>query len=379
MWRIFFASMAGIYIHIPFCKVKCHYCDFHFSTQLKNKSAVLNAISKEIELKSNYLEDNEVNTIYFGGGTPSLLSKPELQEIFDVIRDKNNVHEEAEITLECNPDDLNKEKLNDFLSIGINRLSIGTQSFDDEVLNYMNRAHSSKEALNSIYWAKEAGFENITLDLIYGIPEKSLDYWKRQVDQFLSLEVPHLSAYCLTIEDNTAFGNWNKKGKLKLKSDENSIEEFQYLMDITNSHDYEQYEISNFCRPGYISKHNSSYWKGEPYLGIGPSAHSFKQQERRWNISNNIIYQKGIAEGKIIDEFEVLSFQDRYNEYILTRLRTKWGIDINELNKIHKNPELKVLLTGALKNGLLTNEGSIYYLTTKGKYMADSISADLFI
>ena len=373
--------MAGIYVHVPFCKVKCHYCDFHFSTNLSRKSKLVDAIVLEIQQKSSILNNEIIKTIYFGGGTPSLLSEYELKAILSSIESSYHVSENAEITLESNPDDLTNEKLVELKQAGINRLSIGVQSFEQKNLEYMNRAHNSKEARSSIELAKENGFENITIDLIYGLPSTSLDDWKKEIETFLSLGVPHLSAYCLTIEPQTYFGHLSKTNQLTLPTDEVSLSQFKYLIDTLSSNDFEHYEISNFAQPNYISQHNSAYWKNELYLGIGPSAHSYFENTRSWNVSNNAQYIKAIENGTDCSTSETLSINDRFNEYILTRLRTKWGLEEKDLKSISTvlwgriQPELSHQITA----GNIVKNDSVYTITEKGKFLCDNISANLFV
>lgn len=372
--------MAGIYVHVPFCKVKCHYCDFHFSVQLKHREELIEAISKELLIRQKYIGDTNVATIYFGGGTPSVLELNLIQKVLQTIKDNFNVDRDCEITMECNPDDLDEEKLKGLFNMGVNRLSIGIQSFDNEVLTFMNRAHNSTEAVNSVKLAKACGFKNITIDLIYGVPGTDLDLWKKQLDQMIELGVPHLSAYCLTIEANTVFGNWQKNGKLKPYEDQESLKQFQYLMDTMAKHGYEQYEISNFARPNFISKHNSAYWLGEKYLGVGPSAHSFNLAERSWNIANNPKYVQLINKGEEFNEQETLSTENQFNEYILTRLRTKWGINLSDMEAISVKmlEDALPVLKSYLAEGSLLEKDGVYTLTNQGKYIADGISADLF-
>ena len=373
--------MAGIYIHIPYCKVKCHYCDFHFSTQADNANQMQLAMLQELEQRHSYLGSEKIKTIYFGGGTPSFVSSDFLKEVIQKIRSLFAVENDAEITVECNPDDITSSLLEAYSSAGINRFSMGVQSFDDDVLTFMNRAHSSREIIDSIALAKEYGFNNITIDLIYGIPNKNLDYWKRQLDQFLKLDVPHLSSYCLTIEPKTVFGSLQKKGTLSIPEDEMSLSQFQYLIDFTKANGYEHYEISNFAKPGFISKHNSNYWLGAKYLGIGPSAHSYNATERSWNIRNNAQYIRLVSSGEGYNEKEILSNTDKCNDYILTRLRTKWGINLSDLNFISEsNLEQITQKLLVFQNANLVNyQNGTYTLTDLGKYRADGISADLFI
>jgi len=373
--------MAGIYLHVPYCKVKCHYCDFHFSTKHDSISEMVVAMELEIEQRQKYLKNETISTIYFGGGTPSLFSAELISRLISKIRKSFHVLEDAEITIECNPDDLNDQKLKAFRDVGVNRLSIGVQSFDDGILKFMNRAHTTQQTLSCIYEARNAGIENITIDLIYGVPDTDLNYWKNQLQQFEKLELNHLSSYCLTIEPKTFFGQQNKLGLLNTVQDEMSLNQFQFMIDFMKDRNYEHYEISNFAKPGFISKHNSAYWLGEMYLGIGPSAHSFDLEKRGWNVSNNSKYIQMVNANEEYHEKEELSIANKCNDYLLTRLRTKWGLDLKELNFI-SNQELTTLkkkLTDYLSQGLIKNESEKYVLTDSGKYRADGIAADLFI
>ncbi len=372
--------MAGIYLHVPFCKVKCHYCDFHFSVQLKNRGNIIGAMNQELLARKNFLGDHVVNTIYFGGGTPSVIELDLLESMLNTMHKTYHIDAKAEITLECNPDDLTLEKLKGYRALGINRLSIGIQSFNDEFLQFMNRAHSAEQANTAVQMAQDVGFDNLTIDLIYGVPGSTLQTWEKELIRMDQLNVPHLSAYCLTIEENTVFGHWKKKGIIKPFADEESIKQFQFLIDYTDQLGMEQYEISNFAKQGYISRHNSAYWLGEHYLGIGPSAHSYNGEERGWNISNNTQYQKAIEKGLDCYEVEKLSVQDRFNDYILTRLRTKWGVDLVELAAISSQMthDMKPVLMAYIKEGDLMVKNEVVTLTPKGRFIADGISSDLF-
>ena len=343
---------------------------------------MVEAICKELYLRRNFLQQDEIKTIYFGGGTPSLLEESDFDQIFEQIRSNYPLASSVEITVECNPDDLDRAKLEDLKAAGVNRLSIGVQSFDGKVLSFMNRAHNEQEAKNAIVLAKEVGFDNITIDLIYGIPDTPSAYWQGQIEQLLALEVQHISAYCLTIENNTLFGHLRTKGKMKLPEDEISLEQFNYLVDRLQDNGFEQYEISNFAQEGYISQHNSAYWLNDKYLGIGPSAHSYNRKERGWNIRNNHQYIKSLNEGFISYESEELTDKDKFNDYILTRLRTKWGIEKHTINEMLKNcpPNSFVSqLQKHLTNKNLIEHESIICLTKQGKFVADKIAADLFV
>ncbi|HEY5823663.1 MAG TPA: radical SAM family heme chaperone HemW, partial [Cyclobacteriaceae bacterium] len=325
--------MAGIYIHIPFCKQACHYCDFHFSTNLDRREELVAALVHEIKLQANYLQHEVIDTIYFGGGTPSLLKAQEIETLLGAIHSQHSVNPKAEVTLEANPDDLKKVKLRELYSFGINRLSIGIQSFDDSILKFFNRAHNSEEAMQCIRDARHAGYQNLSLDLIYAVPGQDHNQWIKNIAKAIQLEPEHLSSYTLTIEEKTAFGKWAKTGKLKGVDEKFAAEEFEILMDELEKAGFEHYEISNFCLPGFQSKHNSNYWKQEKYLGIGPSAHSYDGDSRQFNVSNNALYQKSLNEGKVPFEVEVLSRENKINEYIFTTLRTSWGCQLDYLKE----------------------------------------------
>ncbi|MEA3505442.1 MAG: radical SAM family heme chaperone HemW, partial [Bacteroidota bacterium] len=323
--------MAGIYIHIPFCKQKCHYCNFYSLASIKYIDDVVKAIGKELVLAKNYLQTKSVSTIYFGGGTPSLLSLKHLEYIFGVIEKNYIVDADAEITLEANPDDLNKEKIKGLLKTPINRLSIGVQSFYDEELKYLNRSHSSKTAQNVIHRVRDAGIENLTIDLIYGIPVSTDESWRSNLQMCFDMKIPHISCYALTVEPNTALDVFIRNKKMKPVSDEKIINQFNILTAAIKKQGYQQYEISNFCRDKQYAKHNTGYWFGEPYLGVGPSAHSYNTISRRWNIANIISYLSSIEKGDIPFDEEVLDEKQRYDEYIMTRLRTQWGVALQAL------------------------------------------------
>jgi oxygen-independent coproporphyrinogen-3 oxidase len=374
--------MAGIYLHIPFCRQACHYCDFHFSTSTAIKSDLILAMGEEIKLQKDYLEGEKVNTIYFGGGTPSLLKKGELYALLDLIYKLHNVHADAEVTLECNPDDLTPEALSDFRSLQINRLSIGIQSFNDSVLKYLNRLHSSDAAIRSFRSARDAGFDNVSIDLIYAIPGLTIEQWADNLAQAVGLNPEHISAYTLTIEEKTAFGNWLTRGKIKPVDDALAAEQFELLVnELSNAH-YDQYEISNFAKPSYASRHNSNYWNGEVYLGIGPSAHSFNKRSRQYNISNNSRYMRSLKEGIIPFQIEILKKEDHVNEYILTTLRTNAGCNVEKLKNDFGYDLLKEQerYLQELKNHQLIHLQDKYLTLTKpGRLLADKISSDLFL
>jgi len=372
--------MAGIYIHIPFCKQACHYCDFHFSTSLKYKDDFLQALLKEIRLQKSYLDGETVETIYFGGGTPSLLNELELNLIINEITGLHTVTSTAEITLEANPDDLDKAQLQSLRKTDINRLSIGIQSFFDEDLQWMNRAHKAAEAESSIKRAQDSGFENITADLIYGYPLLNDTKWKYNTDKLFELDIPHVSAYSMTVEPRTALASSIKNRKQPAMDEHQSAEQFILLMDAMLQHGFEHYEISNFCRPGHYSRHNSNYWKGIKYLGIGPSAHSFNGETRQWNVANNAKYIQTLEKAEIPAETELLTETDRLNEYIMTSLRTMWGLDLDKLNLIAagSSNELKTAARRYMDSGWIEQKEEIIYLTQTGKLYADAIAAGLF-
>ena len=317
--------MAGVYIHIPYCKQKCHYCDFHFSISLRTKDALLAAIHNEIVLRKTEITE-PIETIYFGGGTPSLLTVAELKKLLDSVYATFDVVKTPEITIEANPDDLSKTYLQQLKHTPVNRLSIGVQSFSDRDLNFLNRAHSSKEALQAINNSQKAGFENITIDLIYGIQGMSLDDWKRNIAIFLELQIPHLSSYALTLEEKTALHHFVKKALIPPVNDVMAKQHFDYMINTLQKHGYGQYELSNFSKTNYWSKHNTAYWLGKKYYGFGPSAHSYSLESRSWNVANNAKYIKAISSGIVPSQQEFLSISNRYNEYIMTGLRTAWGI-----------------------------------------------------
>jgi oxygen-independent coproporphyrinogen-3 oxidase len=373
--------MAGIYIHIPFCKQACHYCDFHFSTSLKNKDAFLNVLKKEIQLQKDYLETKSISTIYFGGGTPSLLSEKELMHIFGTLNDHFSISSNAEITLEANPDDLTKEKIKELKKTPINRLSVGIQSFYDADLKLMNRVHNSSEALSTVKLSQDRGFDNISIDLIYGIPTLTHDKWRNNLQTAFALNVKHISAYCLTVEPKTALADFVRSGKIKNVDELHSSEQFEIMLEATHNTDFVQYEISNFCKDGFYSKHNSNYWLKENYLGLGPSAHSYNGTSRQWNISNNALYIQSLEKGELNYEKENLTVIQRYNEYILTSLRTIWGTDLKYIEQNFGNNFLVHSLKEAEKyisaENVLHKENKLF-LTDKGKLLADKIASDLF-
>ncbi|MEM9389211.1 MAG: radical SAM family heme chaperone HemW [Bacteroidota bacterium] len=374
--------MAGIYIHIPFCKQACYYCDFHFSTNEKLKPAMVKALIEEIYLQKDYLKGESIGTIYFGGGTPSLLNQEELESIIEAIYKTFYIEADVEVTLEANPDDLSLNKLQGLSKTRINRLSIGVQSFDEKVLKFLNRAHSGKEATICLQHAKSVGFDNVSLDLIYGIPGRNEHQWLADLTTAVSLSPKHISAYSLTIEPETVFGRWQNSNRFPGIDEEAAAIQFEIMINFLEQHDFEQYEISNFSRPGFYSKHNSSYWKQEKYLGIGPSAHSYTGETRQYNVKKNGLYIKKINANIIPMTMEQLSTADMINEYMLTTLRTKWGAD---LKFIHEQYGSNILLEKGqyvkqlVDMGYATVNNNYLVLTNAGKLLADKISSDLFV
>jgi oxygen-independent coproporphyrinogen-3 oxidase len=373
--------MAGIYIHIPFCKQACHYCDFHFSTSVKNKTQLIHALLDEIRLRKSSWQDQAIETIYFGGGTPSVLTIEELNLILDAVYHHFQVIEKPEITLEANPDDLSPNYLLLLSQSRINRLSIGIQSFFDADLQLMNRAHNADQAMQSLALATTY-FDNITLDLIYGIPDLSDEKWRQNIETALSFGVPHISAYTLTVEPKTALHQFIQNKQMPALDESQAEAHFRLLVELLEAQGFVHYELSNFGKPGYFSRNNSSYWLGKKYLGIGPSAHSFDGHTRSWNVSNNAKYIKSIQSLILPSETEILSVTDRYNEYVMTGLRTIWGVSFAHIESQFGLAYLEYLQTQIqphLQSGLLQVEHNIVTTTPKGKFLCDGISADLFM
>jgi len=372
--------MSGIYIHIPFCKQACHYCDFHFSTSLKKKDQLVFALVKELELRKDEFENQTLDTIYFGGGTPSLLSIDQLDLLIDSIHKNYKVSSKPEITLEANPDDLSLDNIKILSQSTINRLSIGVQSFFETDLKLMNRAHNADEAKQCLEEATKY-FDNISIDLIYGIPGLTHDNWIQNIETALSFNIPHISSYALTVEPKTALASFIKKGIMEPVDDDLSQEQFHILIEKLDSKGFVHYELSNFGKPDYFSKNNSAYWQGKSYLGIGPSAHSFNGKERSWNIRNNVKYIKAIEEGILPIEVETLSKTDKYNEYVMTGLRTIWGVSLKKVEYDFGIMFKKYLLEQAQKHieqDLLYLENDKLLVTKKGKFLSDGIASDLF-
>jgi len=373
--------MAGIYIHIPFCKQACHYCDFHFSTNMKKKSQMVEALCNEIFLRKNEFKGENIHTIYFGGGTPSVLSISEIEQLVNSVYENYRVISDPEITLEANPDDLNDIAILELSKSPINRLSIGVQSFFEEDLKLMNRAHNAQEAQNCILTARSY-FDNISIDLIYGIPGMSDERWKSNIEKALYFEVPHISSYALTVEPKTALKKFIKKGIVEDIDDEVAQRHFQILNETLSNAGYSCYEISNFGKPGYFSKNNTAYWQQKKYIGIGPSAHSYNGEQRGWNINNNSKYIESIEKNKVPIEVEILSTTDKYNEYVMTGLRTIWGVSLLKIKEDFGVNYRDYLINQAQKyidEHLLFLDNDKLMTTNKGKFLADGIASNLFM
>ena len=373
--------MSGIYIHIPFCKQACHYCDFHFSTNLKKKDEMVLALAKEIEMRKSEFQDEIVETIYFGGGTPSILQIEDLKFLIDAVYKNYKVVENPEITVEANPDDLTENRIIELSKNKVNRLSIGIQSFFEDDLQLMNRAHNVEEAKKCLEIATQY-FDNISIDLIYGVPEMSNEKWLQNIETALSFGVPHISSYALTVEPKTALHTFIQKGIIPQPDDEVAQEHFQILVDKLSENGFIHYELSNFGKENYFSKNNSSYWLGKKYIGIGPSAHSYDGKNRGWNVSNNSLYIKSIQENKLPIEIETLTKTDRYNEYIMTGLRTIWGVSFERIEQEFGKTYLDYLNQQAAKfieDHLLFVDDNILRTTKKGKFLSDGIASDLFL
>jgi oxygen-independent coproporphyrinogen-3 oxidase len=371
--------VAGIYLHIPFCRKRCSYCDFHFSTTFENyRNQLILAIENELLLRKDEIKE-PVETIYFGGGTPSILNEEEMAILFSAIRKYYDVYPGAEITIEVNPEDVNEFNLSFWKKAGINRLSIGLQSFKSEDLKWMNRAHELAQGINAIELAKQIGFSNISVDLIYGLPGLSNDEWQHHLERVIALKVQHISAYCLTIEKRTALNHLVKKGTLKPPSEDIQSEQFNLMLRYLLENSFKQYEISNFSKPHFESKHNTSYWQNKPYLGVGPSAHSYDAKSRRWNVANNTKYYKSVGKNEDWFETEILTENDQWNELFLTGLRTVWGVSKLQIATLgtltaYEQKNLHELI----QNGDLIESENAYILTEKGRLKADGIAASFF-
>ena len=372
--------MLGIYIHIPFCKKSCHYCNFHFSTSLKNKEDMIKAINKEIYQKA-ILNNDKVSTIYFGGGTPSILDVEEINLIIENIYKNFNVGKNIEITIEANPDDLSKHKLNDLSKTKINRISIGVQSFIDKELKIMNRVHDSKKAIKSIEMAKKY-FNNISVDLLYGVPDSSIKSWNYNLDTISSFNINHISAYALTVEPKTALESFINKSILSMPDEELVYSQYKLINEKLSSKNFINYEVCSFAQKDFFSKNNSAYWLRKKYIGIGPSAHSFDGESRSWNISNNKKYIDQIRDGDNYYKKENLTKVDQYNEYIMTGLRTIWGVSVKHIESNFdirfKNYFLKKIKSHIAKKNVY-KEDDLYLTTQSGRFLADGIASDLFL
>ncbi len=383
----------SIYIHIPYCKQVCYYCDFHFRVAMKDKTAMFAAMKKEIALRKDYLRESDsgnekipVETLYFGGGTPSVLTIDDLAGLLDAVTQYYTLVPDAEITLEANPDDLSDEYLEGLYHLGFNRLSIGIQSFFDDDLKWMNRRHNGHEAVRSVEAARRKGFHNINIDLIYGLPSMTPERWQENLVRTFALEVPHLSAYHLTIEPKTVFGRRQMKGETFAVKEDESVRQFEILLDATEKAGYEHYEISNFAKPGFYSRHNTAYWRQQRYIGIGPAAHSYDGLSRQWNVGNNSQYIRDLEEcnawsSPMWFEREQLSPSEKYNDYILVSLRTSWGADTRYIQVHFGRNFLAVFLLRSepyIQSGHIEDRSGIFVLTRKGKLIADRIASDLF-
>ena len=373
--------MSGIYIHIPFCKQACHYCDFHFSTSMKKKDEMVLALVKEIELRKGESQYEIIETIYFGGGTPSVLTIDDIQFLINSVYEHYHVVENPEITLEANPDDLDNEIIIQYANSPINRLSIGVQSFFEDDLELMNRAHNSEEAKKCLEFATQY-FDNISIDLIYGMPNMSNEKWLQNIETALSFNIPHISSYALTVEPKTALHKMIKSGAIPTLDDDLAQQHFHILIDKLQENGFVHYELSNFGKPDYFSKNNTAYWLGKKYIGIGPSAHSYNSESRSWNIANNSLYLKAIAENKLPSETEILSKTDQYNEYIMTGLRTIWGVSLERIETEFGTKYLDYLhqqVEKYISDHLLEIENNVLKTTKKGKFLSDGIASDLFL
>ena len=372
--------MAGIYVHIPFCKKRCSYCDFHFSTTFsKYRQDLISAICLELVLRKDELKSEFIETIYFGGGTPSLLTKEELASIMSTILEHYQLTDTPEITFEVNPEDAHEANLLTWKKLGINRLSIGLQSFQESDLSWMNRSHTLEQGTDAVRLAQKLGFTNLSIDLIYGLPGLSNEQWMEHLNRAMSLNVQHISSYCLTIEPKTALNDFVAKGKLIRPTEDQQSEQFELLVSTLAHAGFEQYEISNFAKDQKYAKHNSAYWNFSPYLGVGPSAHSFDGQQRRWNVANNTNYYQHVGKNQDWFEVETLTESEKWNEYFLTGLRTKWGILKKNIQKMGgMNSSELPLMDTYLKNEWILEADASFVLTEKGKLQADGIASSFF-
>ena len=372
--------MAGIYIHIPFCKRRCIYCDFFSTTQSEKKSAYVRAVCRELEMRKDYLKGEDIETIYLGGGTPSQLLREELQEIFDYIYKVYSVREDAEITLEANPDDLTPEYVAMLRQLPINRISMGIQTFQDETLKLLHRRHTATQAIEAFRRCREAGFQNISIDLMYGLPGETLETWKEDLQQSIALRPEHISAYHLIYEEDTVLWKLREQHQVEEADEDLSVSLFSTLIEQLSEAGYQHYEISNFCLPGLHSRHNSSYWTGKKYLGCGPSAHSFNGVSRQWNVASLDDYLKGVEGGQLDYEVEELDLYTRYNDFVLTSIRTCWGMPLSTLRSDFGEELYRYCLRMAkphLDQGVLEKSEDVLKLTRKGIFVSDGIMSDL--
>lgn len=372
--------MAGLYLHIPFCRRACHYCNFHFSTTARYQDRMIQAMIAEMDIQQSYLKEKQFETVYLGGGTPSLLSAAQLNQLFEAIHRHFSLDTHPEITLEANPDDITVTGLIEWKKMGINRLSIGVQSFQAEELSWMNRVHHADQSMVSIVWALEAGFTDLNIDLIYGIPGSTMSSWESNLNQFFKYRLPHLSAYALTVEPKTALHAMIQRRKIKPPEEDLANNQFMVLQSRMQEAGYQNYELSNYALPGALARHNTAYWQGAPYLGIGPSAHSYDLISRQWNIAHNIQYMQAIEQGVVPCEREEINPEKKYNEWVMTALRTQWGCKQNDLDQFEKKYRDYFLarISSWLADNLITTDGMTYTLTLAGKLWADRIASDLF-
>lgn len=372
--------MAGLYIHVPFCAKRCLYCDFFSNTEMKYKEAYVSAIIQEMELRKDYIDNEPVETIYFGGGTPSQLQISDFQRIFKAIYRIFDTRNCLEITLEANPDDMTPEYVSSLSALPFNRISMGVQSFKEEDLRFLNRRHNREQALQAVALCKEQGITNISIDLIYGLPGQTLDEWKNNLTEAIHLQIPHISAYHLIYEEGTALYKLLKSGKISPTGEDLSVSLFTSLIEELTQAGYQHYEISNFARPGHISRHNSSYWTGKKYLGLGPSSHSYNGENRQWNVSSLPLYLKGITSAAPSSETEFLDIHTRYNDFIITGLRTMWGVNLHDIQQFfgeEKYEYCQKQTSPYLKKGLLLRKNDILTLSREGIFISDGIMSDL--
>lgn len=373
--------MSGVYFHIPFCKQACHYCNFHFSTSLKHKAELMEALKKELSLRTNELSATPLNSIYFGGGTPSLLSPKEIGNLISSVRDYFTVNEQAEITLEMNPDDYYEGYFEQIKAVGVNRLSVGVQSFIPEELSAMNRAHNAEQALNVLERVQQH-FANFSLDLIFGVPGSTMESWEKNISTALSFQPSHISSYALTVEPKTVLAKQVKEQQVQLLADEMTVQQFDYLVDTLTEKGYDHYELSSFAFPGFRSVNNTSYWQGKPYLGVGPSAHSYYQNQRSWNVSNNKLYINKLNAGELPLEREQLTKIDRYNEFVMTGLRTAEGVALHDIQQQFGDKFTQLFEEQVEKHLMVQHlywDGDVVKVTKKAKFLVDGIASDLFL